>query len=428
MKRQLTKWENILLKIFILGILALVMLIPLALVRGQISSRNAFHEISVDDITSSWGGSQTISTPSLSFSTVTEKVSFIENGTGGQREKKVELEEGDETVLPLNVDYSVSTSTEVLHRSVFKVPVYTATIHVEGVFLPGHKFPSAKYAELSIGISDLRGIQGAPTVTIGGKEIPFRSSRGAICANLYPEEIDFGSDSLSFSADIELRGSRSLLFTPGADLTTVKMSSDYPDPSFTGDFLPGERNVSDEGFTSSWKVSQINCDSLDNPSFGVTLLQSVTQYRQTERAVKYGLLVILLVFMAGFVVEMVSGKNINLLQYLVIGASLVLFYSLLLAFSEFIPFGWAYLIAGAMTVGALVFYFRGMVKSSYAFAMGGLVALVYGIIYILLGMETFAFLSGTVLLFAILLVIMALTRKINTTAELQKEESRQTMQ
>ena len=221
MKRQLTKWENILLKIFILGILALVMLIPLALVRGQISSRNAFHEISVDDITSSWGGSQTISTPSLSFSTVTEKVSFIENGTGKQREKKVELEEGDETVLPLNVDYSVSTSTEVLHRSVFKVPVYTATIHVEGVFLPGQKFPSAKYAELSVGISDLRGIQGAPTVTIGGKEIPFRSSRGAICANLYPEEIDFGSDSLSFSADIELRGSRSLLFTPGADLTTV---------------------------------------------------------------------------------------------------------------------------------------------------------------------------------------------------------------
>ena len=428
MKRQLTKWENILLKIFILGILALVMLIPLALVRGQISSRNAFHEISVDDITSSWGGSQTISTPSLRFSTLTEKVSFIENGTGGQREKKVELEEGDETVLPLNVDYTVSTSTEVLHRSVFKVPVYTATIHVEGVFLPGQKFPSAQYAELSVGISDLRGIQGAPTVIIGGKEIPFRSSRGAICANLYPEEIDFGSDSLSFSADIELRGSRSLLFTPGADLTTVKMSSDYPDPSFTGDFLPGERNVSEEGFTSSWKVSQINCDSLDNPSFGVTLLQSVTEYRQTERAVKYGLLVILLVFMAGFVVEMISGKTINLLQYLVIGASLVLFYSLLLAFSEFIPFGWAYLIASAMTVGALVYYFRGMVKSSYAFAMGGLVALVYGIIYILLGMETFAFLSGTVLLFAILLVIMALTRKINTTADLQKEESRQTMQ
>ncbi|MBQ9711960.1 MAG: inner membrane CreD family protein, partial [Bacteroidales bacterium] len=54
-------------------------------------------------------------------------------------------------------------------------------------------------------------------------------------------------------------------------------------------------------------------------------------------------------------------------------------------------------------------------------------ALVYGIIYILLGMETFAFLSGTVLLFAILLVIMALTRKINTTAEFPKEESRQTM-
>ncbi|MBQ9172408.1 MAG: cell envelope integrity protein CreD [Bacteroidales bacterium] len=427
MKRQLTKLENLLLKIFILGILALVMLIPLALVKGQISSRNAYHEISVDDITSSWGGSQTILSPTLRYGTVTEKVTFIESGSGKEREKKVELEEGDETVLPMNVDYRVSASTEILHRSVFKVPVYTATIHVEGSFLPGHKFSSAQYADLSIGISDLRGIQGAPTLTIGGKGIPFRSSRGAICAKLYPEEIDFGSDSISFSADIQLRGSRSLLFAPGADLTNVTMSSDYPEPSFTGDFLPGERSVTPEGFSASWTVSQINCDSLVDPSFGVTLVQSVTGYRQTERAVKYGLLVILLVFMAGFVVEMVSGKTINLLQYLVIGASLVLFYSLLLAFSEFIPFGWAYLIACVMTVGALVFYFRGMVKSSYAFAMGGLVALVYGIIYILLGMETFAFLSGTVLLFAILLVIMALTRKINTTAEFPKEESRQTM-
>ena len=142
------------------------------------------------------------------------------------------------------------------------------------------------------------------------------------------------------------------------------------------------------------------------------MVKPVTQYRQTERATKYGLLIIFLVFIAGFVVEIISKKPINIIQYLVIGASLVLFYSLLLAFSDFLSFGLSYLIAAVMTTVALSAYFRGIVRNKWTYLLAGLVALTYGVIYILLQMETFAFLTGTLLLFIILCIIMALTRNM----------------
>jgi inner membrane protein len=171
-----------------------------------------------------------------------------------------------------------------------------------------------------------------------------------------------------------------------------------------------ERNISENGFTARWQVSQITLASITSDRFGVRLVKPVTQYRQTERSIKYGLLVIFLIFIAAFAVEMISKKPISLIQYMVVGASLVLFYALLLAFSDFLSFGLSYLIAAVMTSGALGAYFGAIVKSKWAYLLTGLVAAAYAVIYILLQMETFAFLTGTLLLFAILCVVMRLTR------------------
>ncbi|MBO7604146.1 MAG: inner membrane CreD family protein, partial [Bacteroidales bacterium] len=110
--------------------------------------------------------------------------------------------------------------------------------------------------------------------------------------------------------------------------------------------------------------------------------------------------------------EFISKKPINIIQYLVIGASLVLFYSLLLAFSDFLSFGIAYLIASVMTTVALGAYFVAIVKNKWAYLLAGLVALAYAVIYVLLQMETYAFLVGTLILFVILCVIMFLTRNL----------------
>ena len=194
------------------------------------------------------------------------------------------------------------------------------------------------------------------------------------------------------------------------------MHSNCPDPSFKGDFLPAERDVREDGFDARWSVSEINRGNPDDTSFGVNLLQGVTQYQQTTRSAKYGILIILLVFIAGLAVELVGKKKIDLVQYLVIGLSLVLFYALVLSFSEFMSFALAYFLAALMTVAALFGYFRGILRDRSAWLLTALVALAYLLSYVLLQMETYALLAGTLVLFVLLVGIMYLTTNLNKRA------------
>jgi inner membrane protein len=171
--------------------------------------------------------------------------------------------------------------------------------------------------------------------------------------------------------------------------------------------------VTENGFTARWSVTEINRGNPDDTSFGVNMLQGVTQYQQTTRSAKYGILVILLVFIAGLAVELVGKKKIDLVQYLVIGLSLVLFYALVLSFSEFMRFPVAYALAALMTIAALFGYFRGILRDKTAYLLTALVTLAYGLSYILLQMETYALIAGTLVLFFLLVGIMYLTRNLN---------------
>ena len=130
------------------------------------------------------------------------------------------------------------------------------------------------------------------------------------------------------------------------------------------------------------------------------------------RSAKYGILIILLVFLAGLAVELLGKKKISIVQYLVIGLSLVLFYVLVLSFSEFMRFPLAYALAALMTVAALLGYFRGILRDRTAWLLTALVALAFLISYVLLQMETYAFLAGTLILFVLLTGIMYLTRNL----------------
>lgn len=299
-------WQNSLIKIVIISGLALLMLIPLSMIRKQVDERSAHHEQAESDITDNWGCGQTFTGPWIVYD--------LPNG---------------------------------------KNKIY----------------------------------------------------------ELLPEESKKG-DILPFTINLRVNGSTAMYFTPLGSLTEVLMTSNFPDPSFIGEFLPTEREVRSDGFSAKWLVSQITMENPSSCTFGVRMVKPVTQYRKTERATKYGILIIFLVFIAGFVVEIISKKPINIIQYLIIGASLVLFYSLLLAFSDFLSFGLSYLIASTMTTVALGGYFIGIVKNKWAYLLTGLVALSYGIVFILLQMETFAFLTGTLVLFIILCVIMVLTRNM----------------
>ena len=389
------KFKGILLKVGIISIVALFMLIPLALIRKQVSERESYHEESVNGITGNWGGPQTFEGPCL-YAPSEEKEKFSP----------------DIYLYPDSLKYSVKATTQELHRSIFDVQVYSLDVAVTGKFILDDRFKKAKEVRFKFNVSDLKGLQGNLVFTLGETDLAVTSfPGGALTADVRIDGKAKAGDEIPFRIGMKLNGTESVSFMPSGNLTEVEMTSDSCDPSFTGDYLPVEREVGPDGFSARWLVSKIMI-SEPYARFGVRMATPVTQYRQTERAVKYGLLIIFLVFIAGFIVEMVSGKPINIIQYLVIGASLVLFYSLLLAFSDFISFGISYLIAAGMTTLALGGYFFGIVRSKWSLLLAGLVAVTYGVAYVLLQLETFAFLAGTLVLFAILVIIMLLTRNL----------------
>lgn len=407
MEKNNLLWKSMLLKISIIALLALIMLIPLNMVRHQVNERSYNHSETINNINSSWGSSQQFTGPWISY-----------RYTIGKDKEKETVNAG---LYPDSLKYVVRTTSKVLHRSIYDVPVYTADLSISGHFVLDDKFPEALSADLVLNMGELKGIQGMPTLFLGEKELKVKSGNKGIKAEIKLDGNVKEGDIIPFHVEIKVNGSESLSFSPVGNLTEVEMTSDYPDPSFEGDFLPVEREVREDGFTAKWSISQITMSSPSSTSFGVRLIKPVTQYRQTERATKYGLLIIFLVFIAGFIVEIVSRRPINIIQYMVIGASLVLFYSLLLAFSDFLSFGLSYLIASVMTTVALGGYFVGIMKNKWAYLITGLVALAYGVIYILLQMETFAFLAGTLLLFIILCIIMFLTRNMKFDAEKIKD-------
>ncbi|MBO4918146.1 MAG: cell envelope integrity protein CreD [Bacteroidales bacterium] len=410
------------LKIALMGVLALLMLIPLAMIQGLVHERQNAADSSRDEVAASWGRAQTLTGPVLRF--------VYDLEVADAKGQKTVKEETD-TVYPRSLDYDIDISTQTLHRSIYDVMVYGSEVVVTGDFVipSGYGKKDLKDMSLCMGLSDLRGIEGSVDITLGGEAYSFHSgSSGYIDGNKMavrqsnlsePVELDKalmdGKTAVPFRLTYRVKGSSSLMVRPYGETTEVKMRSDCPDPSFTGDFLPSDRSVTDEGFTARWSVSEINRGNPDDTSFGVNLLQGVTQYQQTTRSAKYGILVILLVFIAGLTVELVGRKKIELVQYLVIGLSLVLFYALVLSFSEFMRFPVAYGLAALMTVAALFGYFRGILRDRSAWLLTALVALAYLLSYVLLQMETYALLAGTLVLFVLLVGIMYLTRNLNRT-------------
>ena len=416
-------WDSLPVKIALMGILALLMLIPLAMVQGQISEHQDSASASQDEVAVSWGRAQTLTGPVLELSYDVE--------VKDQNQEKTARRE-TATVYPRSLVYDIDLPVQTLHRSIYDIMVYGSEVEVTGDFVIPSVYSEKELKDqaVSIGISDLRGIDGAVEITLGEQSYSFHSGSGMKKVTYTVNGVASGDASLSEPVDLDkalmdgktaipfrliyrVRGSSSMMVRPYGEITEVKMHSDCPDPSFTGDFLPSEREVTEDGFTARWSVSEINRGNPDDTSFGVNLLQGVTQYQKTMRSAKYGILVILLVFIAGLAVELVGKKKINLVQYLVIGLSLVLFYALVLSFSEFMNFSLAYLLAALMTVAALFGYFRGILRDRSAWLLTALVALAYLLSYVLLQMETYAFLVGTLVLFALLVGIMYLTRNLN---------------
>jgi inner membrane protein len=208
--------------------------------------------------------------------------------------------------------------------------------------------------------------------------------------------------------------------------TEIAVASDWPHPSFFGAPLPARHDIAPEGFTAAWSISYIatgtplswladeyRLDPNRTASVGVALVEPGNVHQQTDRIVKYGILVIGLAFGTMFVVGALNRDRVHLVQYLLIGASITLFYLLLLSLAEQMDFALSYLIASLVDIAIVAGYAGATIRRLMGWAVGAILALVHAYMYVLLRMESYSLLTGTVGLLIALVAIMIATRKVD---------------
>lgn len=392
------KKNSILVKGCFILVVALVLQIPVLMVEGLVYDRKELSDKVKSELSNSWGGSIEVTTPKLQVP-YTQKVNDKE-------EQKVREIQSSEVVIE---SYA---NSQIRHRSIYEFPVYSTDMTINGkIELNKNSLDDCDGAiRLKLPFTKLKGIEGRPVVVVDGKEYHVKAMGYELVSEL-PYDVVAASDVLEYTIRVKSNGMDRIRFYPDGSLYKVNMKSNYASPGFKGDFLPSDRTVSDSGFEANWIVTDLNTISSGYQSFEVEFVIPASQYQQTERAIKYSFLIILLVFMSIFLVESITRCRINIVQYIVTGLSLCLFYLLLLSISEYLAFGWSYLIAATMTTVALGAYFYGFLKSRTALVFTGAVACLYGFIYTLLQMETGALLAGSIALFLILCVVMYFTRR-----------------
>lgn len=429
-------------KFFLISFLILLLLIPLGLVFALISERESRANSVRSEVASTWGRDQSISGPVIIVPyTVSETT--VEAGKEVSRVK-----EKHGVFLPEDLDIRTDTKSDVLHRSIFDVNVYTAATTLKGRFAaPDLRAIEANAidvrwqdAVLALMLSDPSGLKSSATLKIdGARTLAFEPSLGlaaagqnGIHARLVPlsERIAGpGTAPAAFTFEIALdyRGSTTLRFAPAARDTKVAITSDWPHPSFQGSFLPDQRDVSDKGFSANWKIPHLarsipqawtmdrgGLNQLIRHVFGVQYYSPVDFYDRVSRAAKYGVLFLSLAFMAVFVMELLSGKRIHAVQYMFVGLAMIFFYVLLLSFAEHLGFARAYAIASLATGGMLALYFsRAFESLKHGLAAALLFIIIYGFLYMVLQMEDYALIAGAILGFAALTAVMFATLRVD---------------
>lgn len=435
--------ESVLFKMLVIGLLMLALLIPIVMVSGLISERQARHDQTAAAVADSWGLEQTLCGPVL-------RVPYRVHGKDEDGKDKTWTVQA--IFLPEELMVNGRITPERRSRGIFEVAVYRAHLGWKGTF----RRPSFadwgvaeedvlwNEAELAFGVPDMRGLRRGVKIAWAGQGLDLAPggavegmwSRGLRTAVPGLAGGEAGADgkagrTYAFSFDLVLDGSRSLKFVPFGQQTTVKLSSPWPDPSFVGAYLPESRRVGKAGFEATWSVPYFGRsypqqwrateattvapqDALAASAFGVDLFLPVDAYQKTERSLKYSMLFLLLTFLTFFLYEVFNPFSLHPLQYLLVGSALVLFYLLLLSISEHAPFGLAYATASAATVGLIGGYAAAILRGRLrALGTAAALAALYGYLYVLLQAEDYALLLGSVGLFAILALVMFVTRRID---------------
>jgi inner membrane protein len=431
--------KQLLWKAGVVAALAIGLMIPLAMIQGAVAERRALHDDVVANIASSTSGPQKILAPVLVIPYRERITRTVTEARTGTTREQVKVVDGTVTLLPARLEVAGAAATEERYRGIHKALLYRSSLSFKGSFdipagfgLKPEGTVSWGTPYLAVGVSDIRGIKSRPILTWQGRGTPFQPGTrdGLLSSGLHAPLAALPPDAASyeFSFELDLQGTDRLDIVPAGRETTVRLHSAWPHPSFIGRFLPEQRAVSDSGFDATWRSSYFStdieqlwrqcgyreCPQLLQSSLGVAFIEPVDIYLKTERAVKYGVLFIGLTFAAFFLFELFKRLAIHPIQYGLVGIALAVFFLMLLSLSEHLSFGVSYLAAASACIGLLSVYaayvLRGMWRASgFAALLVGL----YGALYVLLQLEDFALLMGSLLLFAIVAALMLGTRKVD---------------
>lgn len=415
------------LKLLIIGALILVLLIPGAMIMSLIREREMRREEAIFEVSEKWGHEQTISGPVIS---IPYKTSFKDKkGNWNIYTYYVHF-------LPDELMIKSEVEPEIRYRGIFEVVLYNTILEINGNFssIDMKRFNIAKNdllwdeAFLSVGITHMKGIKESIKVKWNDSVLDVNPGieSSDILTSGFSTKINIkpGKENNDFSFNINLNGSGKLNFTPLGKETHVKIISDWSNPSFVGEFLPESHDITSENFSANWKVLQLNRNypqawtgnkyNIESSTFGVELLLPVDEYQKNMRTVKYAIMFILLTFLAFFMMETLNKKKIHPFQYLLVGTALIIFYTLLLSISEHLSFKYAYLIASVATIVLITAYTKSVLKDKKLTSIIALILIIlYCFLYVLLQLQDYALLLGSIGLFVILAVVMYISRKID---------------
>ncbi len=428
--------ESIVIKLIFIGIMVLVLLIPSTMIDNLINERAARQVSIINEVSDKWSGAQQIKGPVL----IIPYKKLVREKDAAQKEIIREVTD-NLYLLPENLNINARINSSVLHRGIFDVVVYSASVKVTGNFMNADLAKLAITAaqleydrsRLTFSISDLKGLRTNPIINIAGQQLnaePIFTKGNAFDNGLQvPVKLNNGTD-VAFSFDLDLKGSQELSFMALGKTTDVNASGNWGSPSFDGRSLPDQRIITGAGFTAHWKMLYYNrpypqewtgddnllysITKLDQSSFGVKLRIPVDQYQKTARTSKYSALIILLTFVSLLLTEVIRRHRVHMFNYILIGAAMIVFYTLLLSFSEQIGYNYAYLVAAAATIGLITLFTASLFKNTQAAMLfAAILTLFYGFIFVIIQLEDLSLMVGSIALFTIIATLMYFSRKIN---------------
>lgn len=434
--------KALLMRVLGMGLLVILLQIPILNIDGLISERRSTRDNAVAEVTQKWGEKQILKGPQII-------VPYLINVKRPQGTAWIiEPEERYAVFLPERLDADIKIQSEIRYRSIYGIPLYRAWIELDGEFdrekmetAAGNLGLQWDQAQFVIAISDPKSVKGDTSLQFNAREITLEPGTGAGLTGQNgfhaPLNLTTGNGKSKFKIAIEMGGSDGFYVAPVGRHSSIRIASNWADPSFQGNWLPSQRTITNQGFNALWEIPYLgrnypqswfeNCAQLEQKMeesvVGVDLAFPLDTYGKTERSIKYELIFIGLTFIGFWLFEILSGVRLHPVQYLLVGGAICLFYLLLLSLAEHIGFLSAYFIAAFMVVSLVTVYAKNVLKGSgRAGLVGGGMAALYLYLLALLQEQEYSLLAGSIGLFVILALIMFLTRNVSWYAA-QEESS-----